>query len=41
VLQEGNDSIHYGNEVDLKDLFPLKDFQKVTYRKCALIDENL
>lgn len=29
------------NKVEIKDLFPLRDFQKVTYRKCAGIDESL
>lgn len=39
--QRGNDNINYVSRVEIKDLFPLRDFQKVTYRKCALIYENL
>lgn len=38
--QRGNDNIHSGSRVEIKDLFSLRDFQKATYRKCALIYEN-
>lgn len=39
--QRGNDNIHYGSREEIKDLFPLRVFEKVTYRKCVLIYENL
>lgn len=39
--QRGNDNIHYGSKEEIKDLFPLRDFEKVAYRKYVLIYENL